>query len=142
VANENANPAKEPLPGASATATRVVGDADLASPLSEEHSDVFPPVYATARMVALMELAASRVLVPLLGDGEMSVGVFLDVKHTAATPPGAKVTARAVYRGREGKFYRFDVEARDPGGPIGSAVHDRAIVSVARLVEGAKRRVG
>lgn len=129
-------------PGAAGVATWVVGEEDLASALSEEHSDFFPPVFATARMVALMELAASRALFPLLGKGEMSVGVWLDVRHSAATPRGATVTARAVYRGREGKLYRFDVEAFDDGGTIGRAVHDRAIVQVSRLLEGAKRRVG
>ena len=52
-------------------------------------------------MVALMELAAARVLVPLLEPGELSVGVSIDARHTAATPAGAKVTARAVFRGME-----------------------------------------
>ena len=41
----------------------------------------------------------------------------------------------------EGKFYRFDVEAFDPGGSIGSAVHDRAIISVERLIAGARKRI-
>jgi len=127
-------------PGSSAEASWVVGESDLASALSTDHADSFPPVFATARMVALMELAAARVLTPLLEAGELSVGVFLDVRHTAATPPGATVTARARFTGMEGKFYRFDVEVFDDGGPIGRAVHDRAIVTVDRLLEGARRR--
>ena len=89
-----------------------------------------------------MEIASARVLAPFLERGELSVGVLVEARHTAATPPGARVTARAVFRGRDGRFYRFDVEAFDDGGRIGSAVHDRAIILSERLVEGAKKRVG
>lgn len=133
---------RRPEPGAAAEASWIVAATDLASALSSEHAGTFPPVFATARMVALMELAAARVLTPILEPGELSVGVLVDARHTAATPPGARVTARAVFRGMEGKFYRFDVEAFDDGGPIGTAVHDRAIVDAARLLAGAKKRVG
>ncbi|HTO74945.1 MAG TPA: thioesterase [Thermoanaerobaculia bacterium] len=135
-------PRKEIASGTAAEASWIVKDADLASALSDGHASSFPEVFATARMIALMELAAARVLVPLLEPGELSVGVSIDARHTAATPPGAKVTARAVYRGMEGKFYRFDVEAFDPGGAIGSAVHDRAIISVERLLAAARKRIG
>ena len=133
---------REPPPGATASASWIVSESDLASALSTEHSDSFPPVFATARMVALMELAAARVLTPLLAPGELSDGVLVDARHTAATPPGARVTATARYVGRDGKFYRFEVEASDDSGPIGRAVHDRAIVTVERLLEGARKRVG
>jgi fluoroacetyl-CoA thioesterase len=135
-------PPRELPPGTTASASWIVRESDLASALSTEHSDSFPPVFATARMVALMELAAARALAPLLASGELSVGVFLDVRHTAATPPGARVTARARFVGMEGKLYRFDVEAFDEAGPIGRAVHDRAIVDVQRLVAGAEKRRG
>jgi len=129
-------------PGTTALLSRVVRKSDLASDLAEEPPDAFPPVLATAKMVAMMELAAARVLIPLLEKGEMSVGVFLDVRHTAATPVGAKVITRARFRGMEGKFYCFEIEAFDDGGPIGHAIHERAIVSTDRLVEGAKKRCG
>jgi fluoroacetyl-CoA thioesterase len=134
-------PRKEIAPGTAAEAGWIVKDFDLASALSEGRASSFPPVFATARMIALMELAAARVLVPRLEPGELSVGVSIDARHTAATPAGVKVTARAVFRGMEGKFYRFDVEAFDPGGPIGTAVHDRAIISVERLLAGARKRL-
>jgi predicted thioesterase len=62
--------------------------------------------------------------------------------HTAATPIGAKVTAQARFTGMDGKFYLFEVVARDPGGEIGRGTHRRAIVSADRLVSGAVRRCG
>ena len=91
-------------------------------------------------MVALMEVAAARLLAPFLRPGEHSVGVLVEVDHTAATPEGAPVTATARYVGREGKLHLFEVSARDPGGEIGRGTHRRAIVSAERLVEGARRR--
>ena len=130
----------EPAVHSTASAHFTVAPSDLASALNLEPADAFPPVFATSRMVALMELAASRVLRPHLREGETSVGVSLDVAHTAATPPGATVTATARFVGREGKLFVFEVLAADNAGEIGRCTHKRAIVTVERLVGGAARR--
>ena len=100
----------EPLLGTTETADLVVGPQDLASSLSMDRGDEFPAVLATARMIALMEIAGSRVLEPFLGPGELSVGVIVDVSHTAPTPPGALVIATARYTGREGKLFVFEAQ--------------------------------
>jgi fluoroacetyl-CoA thioesterase len=130
----------EPEIGATASAELVVSEGDLASSLRFGPEDAFPPVLATARMVALMEVAAARVLAPFLGPGELSVGVRVDVTHSAATPSGTPVTATARYLGPEDGLFAFEVIARDLGGEIGRAAHRRAIVSSRRLVAGAARR--
>jgi fluoroacetyl-CoA thioesterase len=132
----------EPEVGATATVDLVVKESDCASTLrlSDDPRDNFPAVFATTRMIALMELAGARLLHPLLQPGEMSVGAHVDVSHTAATPIGARVTATATYRGRDGKLFIFDVVAHDPGGEIGRGTHKRAIVSRDRLITGAARR--
>lgn len=133
---------KEPELNTTGTAELVVGPQDLASSISGQTGDEFPPVLATARMVALMEIAAARVLQPLLGPGELSVGVTVDVSHNAPTPLGAKVIATARYAGREGKLFLFEVSVSDPGGEVGRGWHKRAIVSSERLRSGAAKRVG
>lgn len=132
----------EPEIGASATVNLVVRESDCASALklSDDPRDDFPAVFATTRMIALMELAGARILHPLLRPGEMSVGAHVDVSHTAATPIGVKVTASAAYRGRDGKLFVFNVVAHDPGGVIGRGTHKRAIVSRDRLIAGATKR--
>jgi fluoroacetyl-CoA thioesterase len=130
----------EPEINATATAELVVGPADLASSLPAEHGDEFPAVLATARMVALMETAAARVLQPFLGPGELSVGVTVDITHIAPTPPGVVVTANARYIGREGKLFVFEISARDAGGEIGRGSHKRAIVETERLLRAARKR--
>jgi predicted thioesterase len=95
---------------------------------------------ATTKCIALLELAAGHLLIPLCKPGELSVGVVVDVKHTAATQVGAWVEAEAQYKGLEGKLHAFDVVARDAGGEVMRGVHKRAIISEQRLLEGAARR--
>lgn len=134
----------QPAIGAAASAELRVGEGDLASALSAafDGTDDFPPVFATSRMIALMEVAAARVLTPLLDAGELSVGVTVDVTHAAATPPGARVAATATLTAIDGKLYVFDVRAHDDGGEIGRGTHRRAVIASARLVEGAAKRRG
>ena len=126
--------------GDSAEAALTVELADTASALSISAEDSFPEVFATSRMIALMELAAARVMRPMLEEGQLSVGVSLEVRHTAATPVGGRVRAVATYLGPEGKLHRFRVEAFDDAGPIGDGEHTRAIVSTERLLAGAAKR--
>jgi fluoroacetyl-CoA thioesterase len=123
-----------------ATAHLTVRPLDLASNLEIETAEAFPAVFATSRMVALMEVAAARLLSPQLREGELSVGVTMDIKHTAATPPGGSVTATAKFVGREGKLFVFEVSAADDAGEIGRGTHRRAIISTERLLAGAAQR--
>lgn len=120
----------------------IVSYEDTAAALGIPGTDTFPEVFATSRLVALMEVAAARMLVPLLQPGQLSVGVEVNIKHLAATPVGARVNAEATFLGMAGKLYRFKVEAFDPGGKIGEGEHTRAIISTDRLMEGAQKRVG
>ena len=130
----------EPAVNSTASAHLTVAPSDLASVLNLEPGDSFPPVFATSRMVGLMEVAAARILSPHLREGEVSVGVSADVVHTAATSPGVTVTATARFVGREGKLFLFEVSAADNAGEIGRGTHKRAVVSTERLVSGASRR--
>lgn len=117
-----------------------VTDADLASALQFEHGDEFPGVFATSRLVALMEVAASRILRPYLEEGELSVGVTVDIRHTAATPPGSRVTAAATLVARDDRLFVFEVVASDEAGEVGRGSHKRAVVTARRLEAGAARR--
>lgn len=118
-----------------------VGPTDLAKSLSFEEGDEFPPVLATSRMIALMELAAARLMKPLLKVGELSVGVKLDVNHLAATPNNEMVKVVAEFVGMEGKLYKFNVSLFDGGGKAGEGTHTRAIIKTERLLDGAIKRI-
>ncbi|MGI9537121.1 MAG: thioesterase family protein [Desulfocapsaceae bacterium] len=115
---------------------------DLASSLSPDPNDVFPPVFATSRMIAFMEFCSARFMSGLLKDGELSVGVAIDIKHTVPTLPGEEVTLAARYLGRKGKLYRFKVSVSDKLGVVSEGEHTRAIVNTEKLMRIAAKRAG
>lgn len=92
-------------------------------------------VYATPCMAALMEGAACDCLEGYLPEGQTSVGAALDLKHTSATPVGMGVRANAKLTAVEGRKLTFEIEAFDEAGSIGSAVHERFLVSEERFLE-------
>jgi len=118
-----------------------VEEKDLAKYVAVDEQDQFPEVLATARMVALMEIAAARNMNSLVKAEEQSVGVNVNVTHLAPTPCGEKVTVVSVFKGMEGKLYNFDVEIHDGGGLAGKGTHTRAIIKTERLLEGAQKRI-
>ncbi len=126
--------------GDTAEASLIVGPGDSAKALSISPEDAFPDVFATSRMIALMELAAARAMRGSLASGQLSVGVGVQVRHLTATPVGATVRAVATFLGMDGKLYRFKVQAFDAGGLIGEGDHTRAIVDAQRLMNGASTR--
>ena len=127
-------------PGAEFEFAYVAREEDTAAALTEVTGEAYPRVFSTTRCIALLELAAGKLLVPLLQPGELSVGVVVEVTHLAATPVGATVTAHARFTGMDGKLYAFAVVARDGGGEIMRGVHKRAIVDDARLQAKARAR--
>ncbi|MBZ4037038.1 hypothetical protein K6T82_19885 [Flavobacterium sp. 17A] len=122
-------------------AVLTVKPSDLASALPLTSEDSFPEVFATSRMIALMELAAARMMKPLLKQEELSVGVGVNIIHTAATTVGEEVKAVARFLKLEGKLYHFSVEVFDNGGLVGKGEHTRAIVATERLINSAKKRL-
>lgn len=128
-------------PGETAEVSFVASDNDMASAMSASPDDSFPEVLATSRMIAVMELAGARLMKRILEPQQLSVGVGVYVKHLAATPNNTRVSAIATFLEREGKLYKFKVEAFDPAGKIGEGEHTRAIIDAERLLSGAKKRI-
>lgn len=114
---------------------------DLASEVAVSSEDSFPEVLATSRVIGLMEVAAARLLHPLLKPEELSVGVGIDVKHFAPTPVGEEVRVVATFLEPDGKLYLFEVEVFDRAGKVASGKHSRAIVDKKRLEDGALARI-
>ena len=88
-----------------------------------------PRVFATGFMVGLMEWTCMQLLAPHLEPGEGSVGVHIDVSHTAATPPGLTVTVDAQCVAVEGARVTFRVAAHDGFDSIGEGRHQRYVVA-------------
>ena len=117
-----------------------VTDADLASTLSLTVSDDFPAVLATSRMIALMELAAAHLMQTRLKPGQLSVGVDVNIAHTAPTLAGRTITLKAQYYEKDRARFLFNVTAYDAGGSIGQGQHSRAIIDTATLLHTANNR--
>ncbi len=92
-------------------------------------------VYATPCMVALMEGAACEAISNSLEEGETSVGIELNIAHTAATPVGMEVRAEAEVTAVEGKIITFTLRAYDEAGEIGSGTHKRAVINAQRFLD-------
>ena len=92
-------------------------------------------VYATPCMVALMEGAACEAIADGLDESETSVGIELNIAHTAATPVGMEVRAEAEVIAVEGKILTFTVRAYDEAGEIGSGTHKRAVINAQRFLD-------
>lgn len=86
------------------------------------------PVFATPMLVALMENAAINALRDSLPPGQTTVGTKVDVAHSAATPIGMTVTARATLVEADGRRLVFEVTAEDDAGPVGLGKHERFVV--------------
>ncbi|HEX4410763.1 MAG TPA: thioesterase family protein [Xanthobacteraceae bacterium] len=98
-------------------------------------------VLATPVMINVIEAAALAAVEHLLPLAHQSLGIHLDVSHTAATPIGIRVTATAEVTHVEGRSITFKVEAHDEFESIGSGTHKRVVVSVERFDERVAHKV-
>jgi predicted thioesterase len=92
-------------------------------------------VYATPCMVAMMEGAACEAIAEALRETETTVGIALNIEHTAATPVGLEVRAEAAVINVEGKVITFEVTAYDEIGEIGHGIHKRVIVNSQKFLD-------
>ena len=125
------------VPGLTGTAEIVVGP---------EHTAPFVgsgriAVLATPVMINVIEAAALAAVEHLLPAGHQSLGIRLDISHTAATPIGLRVVATAEVTRIEGRTITFRVTARDEFEQIGSGSHRRVVVSVSRFDERVQRKL-
>jgi len=116
-------------PGRTGTATLAVGEEHTAARIGSGVA----PVLATPMLVALMERAAVACVEGALPAGQESLGVRIDVQHTAPTPIGMTVTATAELTEVRERTLTFRVDARDEGGLIGQGSHTRVAVDSERF---------
>ena len=93
-----------------------------------------PPVFATAFLVGFVEATCIEALRPYLAAGQHTVGIHVDLSHSAATPIGMTVTADVELIAVEGRRLRFKVECRDDAEVIGAGFHVRAIIDTAKFL--------
>jgi len=99
-----------------------------------------PLVFATAYLVGFVEAACIDALKPHMADGEKTLGVHVDLSHSAATPVGLSVTAEVELVAVEGRRLRFRVACRDDLDVICTGFHDRYLIDAAKFMERVRRK--
>jgi fluoroacetyl-CoA thioesterase len=88
-----------------------------------------PKLFATGFMVVLMEWTCIQLMAPHLDPGEGSLGIHVDVSHSAATPAGMTVTVECECVEVNGRKCVFRVKAHDGVDVIGEGRHERFVVA-------------
>ena len=102
-------------------------------PESPEFQEM-PQVLATGYMVGLFEWACIQALNPHLDwPREQTVGIHVDLSHTAATPPGLVVTVRVLLEKVEGRKLTLFIEADDGVDLISQGYHERFVIDAEKF---------
>ncbi len=123
-------------PGMTFTFTYTVPDNKTVPHLFPEATlfQEMPQVLATGFMVGLVEWACIEAINPHIDwPREQSVGIKVDLDHTAATPPGLTVTIRGTLSAVEGRKLTFDIEADDGVDRISRGTHQRFLIDAERF---------
>lgn len=89
-----------------------------------------PDVLATGYMVGMMELACVNGIMPYVDwPSEQSLGVMVNFRHLAPTPPGMTLTVRGELLEVEGRRLKFRVEAWDGLDKIAEGEHERMVIA-------------
>jgi len=95
---------------------------------------IMPDVLATGFMVGLFEFACIKFLNPYIDwPRQQTVGIHVDLSHTAATPPGLTVTVKGRLAKIDGRKLRFELEAHDGVDRISKGTHERFIIDAAKF---------
>ena len=116
--------------GKSAVVSTAVSEQNTAKTVGSGNLDVF----STPMMIALMEQAACECIAEGLEPGQTSVGTEISVAHTAASPLGAVIMARAIVEEVNGRKIAFKVIAKDEAKEIGVGTHSRVIIDAEKFM--------
>jgi fluoroacetyl-CoA thioesterase len=95
---------------------------------------LMPNVLATGFLVGLIEWTCIQAVNPHLEwPEEQTVGIDINVNHTAPTPPGMDVTVRVKLETVEGRKLTFSISAEDGAGTISQGSHDRFVIDRAKF---------
>lgn len=99
-----------------------------------EEGQVMPVVFATGFLVGLFEFSCIKALNPHLDwPKEQTVGIGMNITHTAATPEGMTITVKGKMEKMEGRKLTFSLEAYDDVDKISEATHDRFVINAEKF---------
>jgi fluoroacetyl-CoA thioesterase len=93
-----------------------------------------PRVLATGFMVGLFEWACIQAINPHIDwPEEQTVGIHVNLSHTAATPPGLTITVKGKLEEVEGRKLSFSLVADDGIDKISEGTHDRFVINAEKF---------
>lgn len=92
------------------------------------------PVLGTPVMMTMMENAAMKAVAPALGEGESTVGAYIESSHVRPTALGDTIHATAELIDVDGRKLTFHIAAEDSKGIIGEGKHVRYVINVEKFL--------
>jgi fluoroacetyl-CoA thioesterase len=104
---------------------------------------LMPEVLATGFMVGLIEWACIQAVNPHLDwPKEQTVGIGINVTHSAATPPGLTVTIKVKLEKVDGRKLTFAVSADDGIDKISEGIHERFVIDAGKFNAKVSEKLG
>jgi fluoroacetyl-CoA thioesterase len=94
-----------------------------------------PQVASTPYLVTIAEFACANLVKSLLEPGQITVGTRVVIDHLGASKVGAELVVKAALVNREKNRFRFAVEIEDGSRVVGKVEHERAAVSLEKLMK-------
>jgi len=95
---------------------------------------VMPKVFATGFLVGLYEFSCIKALnLHLDWPNEQTVGIGINMTHTAATPEGMTISIKGKLDKVEGRKLTFSLEAFDDVEKISDATHERFVINAEKF---------
>ncbi len=93
-----------------------------------------PRVLATGFMVELFERACIQAINPHIDwPEEQTVGIHVNLSHTAATPLGLTITVKGKLEEIEGRKLSFSLAADDAVDKVSEGMHDRFVINAEKF---------
>jgi fluoroacetyl-CoA thioesterase len=104
---------------------------------------LMPQVLATGFMVGLIEWACIQAVNPHIDwPMEQTVGIGINVTHSAATPPGLTVSITVKLEKIDGRKLTFSVAADDGLDKISEGIHERFVIDAAKFNAKMSQKLG
>ncbi|WP_156809842.1 thioesterase family protein [Corynebacterium ciconiae] len=101
-----------------------------------------PPVLTTGALLALMEWACIEHITPELADGQITLGVGMNLTHDAPCTTGAELRISCEVQNSTERKLTWQVEVRAADDTLlGTGVHTRAVVARSSFVQAVNSQV-
>ena len=94
-----------------------------------------PQVASTPYLVTIAEVACARLVKDQLEPGQISVGTRVVIDHLGSSKVGAELVVKAALMNREKNRFRFSVEIEDGPRLVAKVEHERAAVSLEKIMK-------